>query len=248
MRTTSPKDIVYLVKADPQNDSEELRYSLRSLQNIPHRRVVIAGEKPDWAQNVDYIPVPQDLTKAGNVARNLMAAVAHGPLSKEFTLMNDDFFFMKPIADMPVLNFGPMKDVLDHYRHRYPDGSEYIKAMESLYGTLLAQGHKIPISYELHVPMVFDKEKITAMYKQIAGARVYQFRTFYGNYWKLGGETVPDVKIFLDPAHNDPQYNQDPATYLQKQTFLSATGGAFKRGLAGEYVRSVFRTPSPYEA
>lgn len=239
-------DIVYLVKVDPDNNSEELRYSLRSLKNIPHGKVIIAGEKPDWVTNVTFLPVPQMYTKPKNVGMNMRAAVESELVSDDFILMNDDFFFMKNILEMPTLNFGPMSEVIARYNQRYPEGSPYITNMIELYEYLQNHGHKKPISYELHTPMVLNKQNVKELWDDIKGP-LYQFRSFYGNYFKVGGQSVPDVKIFLDGEHNDPRYTMNPLAYLENQTFLSVTGGSFKRGLPGEFVRSQFQEKSPYE-
>ncbi len=239
-------DIVYLFKEDPGNNSEELRYSLRSLKNIPHNKVFIVGEKPAWAVNVEYIPVPQSGTKRQNVKRNRYAAVNSELLSDDFILMNDDFFFMKPISSMPTLNFGRIEDVLRQYNDRYPEGSDYIATMTQQYDMLRERGFTDPMSYELHMPMVLNKHKVRRIHQE-TDVLPPQFRTYYGNLYAIGGETVPDVKVFLEPAHNDPAYTSNPAGYLEAQTFLSATGGSFKRGLPGEFVRSRFPEKSQYE-
>lgn len=246
MENDAVMDIVYLVKTDPENDSEELRYSLRSLKNVPHDKVVLVGEKPDWATNVTFIPVPQVYTKPVNVGMNMRAAVASELISEEFILMNDDFFFMKPITQMPTLNFGFMKDVLELYRRRYPQGSAYMESMEALYNLLRSKGVEQPVSYELHLPMVFSKSKIQLMWDTVKGP-LYQFRTYYGNHYMVVGQSVSDVKVFLGSEHNDPAYETNPQAYLEAQTFLSATGGSFKRGLPGDFIRAQFQDKSVYE-
>ncbi|MDB5176647.1 MAG: hypothetical protein JWN75_315 [Candidatus Saccharibacteria bacterium] len=239
-------DIVYLIKTDSENDSEELRYSLRSLQNLPHGKVFMVGEKPDWATNVTFIPVEQSKTKSENWAMNLRAAVASSDISDEFVMMNDDFFIMKPIPEIPRTNFGSMKDIIDQYEQRYPEGSHYITSMKKLYASLQEKGISNPLSYELHTPMVLSKSKMTQMYQKQPGP-YYQLRSFYGNIFNLGGESVPDVKIFIEPRHNSELYTIDPRSYLEQQVFLSSTGGSFKRGFAGTFVREHFSEKSVYE-
>ena len=46
-------DIVYVVGENERNES--LKYSLRSLKNIPHDDVYIIGHKPAWVKNVKYV-------------------------------------------------------------------------------------------------------------------------------------------------------------------------------------------------
>jgi hypothetical protein len=241
-------DIVYPVKIDPENDSEELRYSLRSLKNIPHNRVVIVGEIPSWVRNVERMPIPQTGSKAQNVAANLSAVLKNDTISEDFILMNDDFFVMKPIETLLDYDFGAISDVLDAYRSRYPDGSEYIDKMALLYELLQQEGFDEPLSYELHVPMRIRKERMRNLIAERDGKRLYQFRSYYGNHAIRESTTIADVKIFLDPAHNDPEYLADPTGYMEAQRFLSATGGAFKNGPVGRFISEAFPDRSRYES
>ncbi|MGV9001493.1 MAG: hypothetical protein ACOH18_00850 [Candidatus Saccharimonadaceae bacterium] len=240
-------DIVYLVKHSPENDSEELRYSLRSLKNIPHNNVVIVGEKPDWITNVTFIPVAQVKTKKENVRESMHTAAKSELITDEFILMNDDFFFMKPISSMPNLNFGPMKEVIEHYQVRYPEGSGYMDIMISQYELLLKLGVVNPISYELHVPMVINKQDMNGLSNYFTDNIAYQFRSLYGNLCTVGGETIPDVKVFINQQHNNPEYVKNPRSYLENQNFLSATGGSFKHELVGDFVKQKFPEKSEYE-
>jgi len=239
-------DIVYLVKNSLQNDSEELRYSLRSLKNIPHGKVVVVGEKPDWVTNVTFIDVPQLGKKNANWEKSLRTAAARDDISEDFVMMNDDFFIMKPMGEIPLTNFGTMLDVIAHYDQRYPDGSWYADSMRDQYKILTEKGFTNLMSYELHTPLVLKKSNVLQLYREVTEP-LLQFRSFYGNYFHLGGVTVPDVKVFQNERHNDPFYNENPRAYLEQQIFLSSTGGAFKRGLAGDFIRASFSEKSPYE-
>lgn len=238
-------DIVYTVRNTPENNSEELRYSLRSLRNLGHQNVFVVGEKPDWLMNVIFIPVAQDRTKRENVMNNITAAVNNHQVSDDFILMNDDFFIMKEMQALPNLHFGPMADLIESYENRYPEGSDYIDLMKKQYELLLEQGIKVPISYELHSPMMFNKYKMVDMLN--TKGPQYQMRSHYGNIYHIGGEQAEDVKLFMEPRHNPSEYNEAPLEYMNKQLFLSATGGSFNRGLPGRYIRAVFPQKSIYE-
>lgn len=239
-------DFVYLFKDDPEHESEELRYSLRSLQNIPHGNVFFAGEVPAWIQNVVHIPVEQSGEKKENVRANLFAAAKDEQLSDDFVLMNDDFFIMKPLDALPNLNFGTMRDVIAHYHSRYPEITPYMQSMIELYELLKSKGYDEPISYELHVPMVMNKHNIRTLIDDSEGIYSH-FRSYYGNVFNVGGEAVPDVKLFLKPVHNNPAYVADPEVYVRAQTFLSGSGITFRDGTLGDFLRNAFPEKSPYE-
>lgn len=246
-------DIVYMFKQSEENDSDELRYSLRSLRNIPHDKVYVVGEKPAWLKRAVHINVAQNTVRDGdiptkykNVANNLRTAAATDEISDDFIFMNDDFFIMKPLDSLPTYHWGPMREVIAHYTERYTLESDYIHRMKELYALLRSQGHAEPLSYELHVPMVLNKANLRRMYSADF-SRIYQTRTMYGNYFQVGGERIDDVKVYLEARHNDPRYNADPEAYLAAQSMLSASGGSFRTGPVGTYVRAAFPDKSPYE-
>ena len=210
---------------------------MRSLKNIPHRRVFIVGEKPDWVMNVVYIPVPQNMTKCKNVRKNIISAISDARLGDNFILMNDDMFIMKKMGKLPCMNFGLMDDVIRLYECRYPEGSCYIDRLKMHNQTLKNSGVKNPICYELHTPMLFNKHKMLDMYRIIDNIELT--RSCYGNLYDIGGACCGDVKIFLEPKHNPPLYNSDPKKYLDEQSFVSATGGLSRMAiLVAIYVTS----------
>jgi len=239
-------DVVYLFKESTENDSAELRYSLRSLRNLAFEKVVIVGEKPAWIKNVHHISVEQSGLKSANVRKSMTAALIDDGISDDFIMMNDDFFIMKYYQEIPTLHWGDMKSLIERYDARYPAGSEYIRRMKTLYH-ILVENHLQTLSYELHTPMVINRYKARQLYERAGKNSLYQFRTYYGNYHGVGGSKTEDVKVFLDSRHNNSLYNDRPMAYLQEQHFLSTTGGAFARGVAGEYVRSSFPDKSIYE-
>ena len=59
---TEDLDVVYCVKELITN--EELRYSLRSLRNLPHRKVWIFGGCPKWV-NTEEVEKEQFVSKEG---------------------------------------------------------------------------------------------------------------------------------------------------------------------------------------
>lgn len=72
-------DIVYFVKESKTN--EELRYSLRTLKNFPHRKVWFYGGCPEGLKPDQYVYVEQDQpTKWLSLC---LLASAHGYRSSE---------------------------------------------------------------------------------------------------------------------------------------------------------------------
>ena len=110
----SAPDIVYVVRAADKN--EELRYSLRSLANLPHAKVWIAGYCPSWVQGVGVIPVKSRTHGHQHAKASLRAACEHPEVSDEFVYMNDDFFVMQPLDELPVMHRGTVADMVRNRR------------------------------------------------------------------------------------------------------------------------------------
>lgn len=190
-------DVVYIVRRGDNN--EELRYSLRSLVNIPHDRVIIAGYTPSWVTNVLSIETEQLGRKTPNALGNLKAALAYKGLSDEFILMNDDFYILEPLESIPVLHRGPLDDVIEYYRREHPNGS-YCKGMTDTREFQYQLGLTNLLSYELHVPFVFNKRMLSYILELAGRMRpdIYRlhYRTLYGNLYCIGGQQIDDVKIY----------------------------------------------------
>lgn len=218
-------DVLYLVK--PSEDNEELKYSLRSLKNINHGNVFIAGYKPSWAnKRIKHIATEQDQEKYQNVKHNLMAAMEDVRLSDDFILMNDDFFIMKPAKQLPALR--RLKDI-EHYIEvfsRVDKHSYYVEGMKNTIEVLSMWGVESRYSYELHTPMLFNKQKLKHLRAKLPDDRPVHLRTLYGNYYNIGGSPIADVKVLDD--------EQDVAF---SQQFLSTTDSSFRDGKIGDFIR-----------
>ena len=228
IRYDSP-DIVYFVKESENND--ELRYSLRSLKNINHRRVFIIGHKPAWVSDrIINIPTKQLGKKYDNVYQNWFLLLADERISEQFILMNDDFFIMKPTPVMPTLRrVEPIDHYIDVFTKINPV-THYVKTMRGVRDLLKSWGFEKIDSYELHTPMLFEKSKLRLLFKKVTtkytGGHI---RTLYGNYFQIGGERVHDVKV-LEGIKSIPY----------SERFLSTSDGSFENHPVGEYIRRKF--------
>lgn len=228
-------DVVYYVRNGDYN--EELRYSLRSLSNIPHRKVFFVGYKPKWAKNVNHIDVPQVARKTENTERYMDIISSTDEISEDFILMHDDFFIMQPLEEVPRLNRGPIDAVLECYR---PTQSVYYYGMKQTLEYMKELGLRDIISYELHVPMVLNKTNIRKMLERYWRDKpnVVQLnkRTLYGNLFNYGGESIQDVKV-----------SSPECAYSKNSIFLSTDDGTFRRHEVGKYIRERFGEKSAYE-
>ena len=198
---TAKLDIVYFVKESPSN--EELRISLRSVaQNMPHKRVWIFGGCPRGITPDIRVKVKQEgITKWDRVRNMFQMACENKELTDDFIMFNDDFFVMRPTDHLDV-----------NYRTSLPKHIEMLEAnfgnKPSAYTRLLRRSLSelqrlgLPtLSYELHIPFIFNKEKMLKMMKAHPDWR--STRTMYGNLYNIGGERMCDVKIFSSKTELD---------------------------------------------
>jgi len=243
------EDLVYIVR--PGNRNDELRWSLRTVEkNLPGRRVWIVGHKPNWLTNVEYIHTRQEGHKHENTLANLITACSHQEISPQFILMNDDFFILRPLREIPVLHRGTINEFIERYRRAGVGATlGWWRRASETKETLAMLGYNpdTVLSYELHVPMPIHRETWLAGIKELQRIgrhhiRHWTKRSFYGNHAKLGGERSDDVKI-----HDDTSWERYSQTRETTTPFLSTSDSAFKYGAVGRWLRKQYPDLSSYE-
>jgi len=228
---TNTLDIVYTVKQNKNND--ELRYSLRTLENLPHRSVFIFGYVPDWAQNVIARPMAQKGNdKWEKTADSLWSVANEKDLSEDFVLFNDDFFVMSPVQRLPYYFDRTLEQRIGDFRKKGMLNS-YTTRLFNASEALKSRG-KTTKNYELHLPMVINKEKYKKLWELYPG--IGAKRSLYGNEYMVEGIQRPDCKIYQTYDH--PNLGID---------FLSTTDGSFSSGRAGQEIRRKFNKKCIYE-
>jgi len=185
---------------------------------------------PSWVKSeYEYIPAEQDSEKYQNTRNNLRTALRDPRLGNEFILMNDDFFIMKPIEKIPALRrLKNIEHYIDLFSRLKSDGY-YVQAMVATRDILQEWGIHAISSYELHVPMLFDKNKLLALMRKLPeNSPSRHIRTLYGNYYGIDGERIRDVKVINDDQEID-----------YEGIFLSTSDESFEQGKVGEYIRDV---------
>lgn len=222
-------DVVYVVR--PGEVNEELRYSLRSLVNLPHGTVWIAGHKPRWVTDeVRHIPVQAKPGSHVNAKANLRAACQHPEVAERFVYFNDDFFVMQALTELPVMHRGPLSAVIQSGNM----ATAYTRAMRKTLDILAARGVAEPLMYDLHAPMLVDK---AGMLEALAlcSYPMVQERTLYGNLQAIGGERRHNHKV----RRSEKGWSSWP--------FLSTNDSTFASLPVGDHIRATFPDRSPYE-
>lgn len=187
-------DLVYILGKGSRWHNNEIRFSLRSAEkNFKFRNVVIIGELPDWARNVIHIPA-EDLfrNKLQNARTKYLAACNDQRISKDFILMNDDFFFLKPIKKIPYYSRGTVNRQIDIHQTK---GGYYYESMKRTKARIQNLGFTEEVmDFEVHAPIVFNKEKLKNVISVVGGEHICLLRTCYGNLQDVDFEVVGDFK------------------------------------------------------
>lgn len=220
-------DVVYPYKAAAGDF--ELRYSMRSLRNMPHGRVIVAGDRPGIANDrVTFIPVETDSDRFRSSTANLLAA-ADEASTDQIVTMNDDFFILKPWRWRHE-NRGTIDEYLmtggcaGRYRQRIQSTKEILKEM----------GVAEPLWFGLHTPTVYNRRKLIDLIRDFDGEQ-YLLRTLYHNLHPAPSTRRQDVKIY---RWSPPSIGQD---------ILSISDEAAKDPACKAWLQAAFPDPSPYE-
>lgn len=232
-------DIVYILGQGSRWDNNEIRYSIRSVQeNFPHRRIFVVGILPPFLTGVVHVPAQDPHSnKLKNAMEKIRAACLISEVSDAFVLMNDDFFILKPTGGaMPYYTEGSLEAYMErHSTH----GGYYYQAMGET--RRLLKDAKLPEkNFELHVPMIIEKAKFLDMAEAIEWGRVgYLFRSVYGNTFCGGvsGPEMKDVKI----------YHASYLSAASRRPFLSTSDAAATNARFHKFLEDRFPEPSPYE-
>lgn len=178
--------IVYPYKTTPGDF--ELRMSLRSLVNVEHEGVIIAGDVPQGLRNVTIAPVSSEGTRYARSTANILAA-AKLTDSATITVMHDDIFLLRPWAFRHE-NRGTMEE----YLASGGASGEYRQHVIETMDILAAHGVKDPLWFGLHTPTVYDRGALVDLIEDFDGQR-YLLRTLYHNLHPQPSERREDVKV-----------------------------------------------------
>lgn len=184
-------DVIYPYKRSPEDF--ELRYSLRSLVNVPHSRVIIAGDAPLIASD-DLIVVRNPrvgIDRYISSTSNIFAAMSRADVSDDFVVMNDDLFVLKPWT----------------FRHEHRSSIEealanpecagdYRSRVASTRALLRSVGINDPLFFGLHTPTVYNRNKLFEMMSEFPMPKYkYLLRTLYHNLYRTPSIQRADVKV-----------------------------------------------------
>lgn len=228
-------DLVYVCRS---GENEELRYSLRSIEeNLPGHNVVVIGHKPAWYSG-DFIPVKDIGNKFFNISNCLITACNTPSISSNFVFMNDDFFLLKPLKRIPRLHGGLLSDKIEAYRALTGNTNQYTGLLSKTSNKLLSMGITDAIDYDIHVPMQFNKKKLLSVI-----SHGHLPRSIYGNIFNVGGKSMHDVKRYNPKSRLS---KRSPSLEDESLVFISSDDQSFET-IKNHILMDMFPKPSKYE-
>lgn len=231
---TKDLDIVYVIKDAAYND--ELRYSVRSVEKyLPHHTLWFYGGKPCGVHpDKQAILRQKERTKYAKVGNMLRLIAKNDEITDDFVLMNDDFFCLAPVTNLPYYYDEDIHSLVEKIVENFGSISAYTVRLERT-EAMLKEKHKETKNFELHVPIVLNRKKLLDLY----GDNVdwpYATRSSYCNLNGVKGVPMKDNKIV--------SLNEFPDVSAQ---FCSTSDRSFEKGVVGDYIRALFPKKSRYE-
>jgi hypothetical protein len=228
-------DFVYICK---DGDNEELRYSIRSVNaSFPEANIWVVGGRPGWYVG-NYIKVDQTLTKYKNAFYNLKSITESSDISESFILMNDDFYIVRKIDSINTYHGGSLLEKINLYQ-KINSNSGYTRKLSATYKKVVSLGIEDALDYELHVPMIMEKEKLKEVLKY---QDQFLWRSIYGNLFNVGGEQIEDVKVYTKGPLVLKSYNLKKEDHI----YLSSADTSFDL-ILNSILKKQFTTKTKYE-
>lgn len=173
-------DILYYIGGGSTHNHDELRYSLRSIEAHCKDvdKVWVVGNKPQFLTGVEYIWIEDKGEWWQNAFNKTKAAIEAG-ISKDFLLMNDDFFMLKDFKaeTYPCYHKGDIPET---------PTTEYYKVICNTRKVLEREGYSFK-HFGVHCPIVINGEKYLTLEKYYN--EPVSARCLYGNIFCKGIKT-----------------------------------------------------------
>lgn len=250
VHSTVLPDLVYPLRVE--EDSEELRYSLRSVcanADGLFGRVWVVGDRPDWLTGVGFLdaalppgrpgdpwgPIRDRRFKAASVA-------AHGDVAETLLWMNDDFFLCRPISSWQMWHQGDaFAFALKMRAAAAPQW--WLHMVESMALWAQRQGVQDGKAWQGHLPRLFAKARLG---EAIAAYPESWPLDVCGLYELAGAIGGPGERGVNTKVHNAEQFRRG-VDRLDRVPWLSTTDVSFRKGIVGEYIRELFPDPCRFE-
>lgn len=225
-------DAVYILGTGSTWNNNEIRFSLRSIDNnLAHDKVFIVGHLPHFITNVSHIKADDIYdSPLKNTLHKLKIACKDKQISDNFILLNDDFFILKKIAEVKPYYKCTLKQSLKAHKSKH---GYYYQAIKDTID--FTKGNK---DWSLHYPFIFNKKKLLKTIELIEKQdKNLLLRTVYANMHNIKGTQKYDVKIRSVPE----------IWKLKNERAISTTAGIVHRKEFSDFIKQRFPIKSKYE-
>lgn len=185
-------DVVYFYKK-LRNDEDHFKFSIRSIvKNLKFNRIFIVGHKPDFVNGkVIYIPGPFQGAKNVNVKKKIKKVINDNRITENFYCIDDDVYLMKPYDTFPILH---NKKISWWAKDRTRDNFITPGWVERINNLL--EEFPYGLWYELHCPIIYNKQRLRHIRKELKLKKVLVLRSKYCNYFNVKSTQSDDHKIY----------------------------------------------------
>lgn len=240
-------DVAYPIREGWSDwDDEELRYSLRSVNDNVYRRiggVWVFGHRPPFLGDVRHVPVQTVPEKSFDLMRKYRAMV-DSDLSDPFLLLDDDHIFLEPHCEFPPYTQGTLVPLWE--RQWVQQQKRYGAYIHNC--IVLLRRHGLPErNYQLHCPILVHKAKLDEVLRMAEGVGTVM-GSLYGNL--VGGPSIEraiDFRVYSLAAYL--ALRGGPFISVEERLVFAEDLGSV--GLAVDMRRVLanrFPHPSPWEA
>lgn len=239
-------DLFYPVRPGSWWNYNDLKYSLRSVDMHYHTdghanygQVFIVGTLPAFLDPDKVIHIPAKDASASairNVKAKLELVTRDERLSDNFLLMNDDMFFLRDCAELPTYHLGTLHHALAV--SEAPGIGYWFKVTDATRDRLMKDFVGEPLNYEVHAPMMLNKELATNTLWAMPKDADLLFRSIYGNRYLVDGTLLHrDFKI-----HNEQMFQNN--VYSE---FASTSPTSIRLATVQAWLAELFPFPSRWE-
>lgn len=233
---TKNLDVVYFVSAYPKSD---LLYSIRSVaKNLEFNKLWIYGGKRMNIMPDKYVRIMNQKggDKCEKVRSMYKEVCLNDEITDDFIMFHDDFFVMKPMNSIEPIYRGTFEQHISDVEAKFGKNlSKYTFLLKHASKTL-KMANKSTLSYELHTPFVFNREKLLKILELYPNEHC--IRSIYANYYKIGGKKYHDVKIF----DMKPTFDYKTETLLSTDDTITIADNEY-----WDYIRNQFKNKCRYE-
>jgi SAM-dependent methyltransferase len=197
----APIDILLPLGPGSRYGDLELRIALRSIEQYASglRRVVIVGHAPAWLRETDRVRIVRrkewKCNKAARISQKVRWAFERLDLTDTIAFWNDDYALTNPVD---------IRRIPTYYRGQlWRTGRDGWATLLNHTATVLRDAGRPQRHYDIHVPILFEREKFLAINdwwdRSRNDRRGYVMKSIYGNIHCHGtATTTKDCKVKVD--------------------------------------------------